>query len=437
MLKKSPIVLVFCLLLIQAKAQLEPNAGKWKTWLISSVAAYRLPAPGKAEVAQVLARQQKLSAQDRQKIAFWNAGGPVYRWQETMNALWMTEVKYTGTLSFMLNGVSMYDATIAAWDSKYTYRRPRPFEVDKRIKLLAPQPNSPSYPCEYSVAAGAAVEVIGHFYPKMKDSVLRMAQEMMDTRVAAGLAFPSDTKAGFDLGQKIANYEIALTKQYTPQETEQVKIPNEPGKWTGKFAYLPLAGKNKTVVLSSGSQFRPGPPPDFGKEMEELRNYKPDFNGIANAFRFASQSVWEEILDKKVLEYNLHLNPPHLARAYALRAIATYDGFTACWDAKYAYWGIRPNQYDPNFKPTLIFTPPFPGYPSGHAAMGATYAEIYSYLFPLDRALFQKTAKEAAESRFQGGIHFRSDNEVALKLGSQVGALIVNKAKQDGAGEGN
>lgn len=437
MFKKSPIVLAFCLMFSQAYGQLEPGAGKWKTWLIASVAEYRLPAPGKAEVGQVLVRQQKLTAEDRQKIVFWNAGGPVYRWQAMMGGLWMSERRYDGALSMMLLGVSSYDATIAAWDSKYAYRRPRPFEMDKRIALLAPQPNCPSYPCEYSVAAGVAVAVIGHFYPAMRDSVQQMAQEMMDSRVAAGLVFPSDAKAGFELGQKIALQEIALTKNYTPQQNWDGKVPGNPGQWTGQNPYLPLLGQNKTVVLSSGSQFRPGPPPDFAKEMEELRNYKPNFNSIANAFRFATESVWEELLDKKVLEYNLHLNPPRLARAYALRSIGMYDGFIACWDAKYAYWGIRPNQYDPSIKPTLIYTPPFPGYPSGHAALGAVMAEIYTYLFPLDQALFQKTAKDGAESRFQGGIHFRSDNEVALKLGSQVGALVVEKARKDGAGEGN
>jgi hypothetical protein len=38
-----------------------------------------------------------------------------------------------------------------------------------------------------------------------------------------------------------------------------------------------------------------------------------------------------------------------------------------------------------------------------------------------------------AESRFQGGIHFRTDNEVAQELGKKVGALIVEKLKGDGA----
>ena len=40
---------------------------------------------------------------------------------------------------------------------------------------------------------------------------------------------------------------------------------------------LALAGLNKTVVLESASQFRPGPPPDFAKEMAELKNFKQTF----------------------------------------------------------------------------------------------------------------------------------------------------------------
>jgi hypothetical protein len=62
-------------------------------------------------------------------------------------------------------------------------------------------------------------------------------------------------------------------------------------------------------------------------------------------------------------------------------------------------------------------------------------AEVYSYFFPGDKELFLKKAKEAAESRFQAGIHFRTDNEVALELGKKVGEKIIAKVKQDGAGK--
>ena len=38
----------------------------------------------------------------------------------------------------------------------------------------------------------------------------------------------------------------------------------------------------------------------------------------------------------------------------------------------------------------LVPTPPFPGYPSGHATMGGMISEMYSYLFPAERASFRK-----------------------------------------------
>lgn len=423
-------------LLGRALAQVEPGAGNWKTWFIPSGREYRLPAPAtyKSEITQVLEAQKKLNPVMKQQINYWNAGAPGYRWQNLMNQLWMSSAAGdNGALANMLLAVSTYDATVAAWDNKYTYSRPRPYTADTRIKVLAPKPDSPSYPCEHSVAAGTAVAIISHFFPSMADSVKRMAQRAMDSRVAAGLVFPSDTRAGFELGQKIAQKEIEHTQNFVPQTPWDKKMPQQAGLWKGEDPSFPNAGLSKTVVLESASQFRPGPPPDFAKDMAELKKHQPNFYSIANAFHYAAQPVWEEILYKKIFEYNLHLNPPRAARLYAIAGIGIYDGFVACWDAKYTYWGTRPDQYDPTFKPVLIFTPPFPGYPSGHAAVGSVMAELYAYFFPSEQAWFRQKAKEGAESRFQGGIHFRTDNEVGLDLGRKVAAAIIARVKADGA----
>ncbi len=423
-------------LLLTAKlliAQIEPDAGKWKTWFISSGKDFRAAAPGsyKAEIAAVLAAQKNIDSAALQDILYWNAGSPGYRWQSIIVNLWMNDTGYNGSLANMLVNVAIYDATVAAWDLKYSYKRPRPFEADSRIRLLIPPPSSPSYPCEHSVAAGVAVTVISHFYPFMKDSVNKMAKELMASRIAAGVAFPGDTRAGFELGEKIAELEIEHTKGYTSTVAWDGKMPSGPGYWKGK-PMLPLAGKNKTVILDSSSQFRPGPPPDFAKDMEELKKFKPGFGSMSNAFFFASQSFWDDLLDKKIFEYNIHRNPPKAAQIYAISAIGMYDGFAACWDAKYTYWGIRPDQYDTTFHPVLFFTPPFPGYPSGHATLGSVMAELLSAFFPAEQAYFRKKAKEGAESRFQGGIHFRTDNEVGMDLGRKVGAAIVKRIKTDG-----
>lgn len=436
---KLPSTLIILLVLLTSHpshAQIEPAAGNWKAWFISSGKDYRLSPPPshKEEIAAVINAQKNLDSTGRQQIRYWNAGAPGYRWQEMINKLWMIDTNYFGVLSNMLLGVSIYDATIAAWDTKYAYMRLRPFATDNRIKALVWKPESPSYPCEYAVAAGAASTIIAYFYPAMADSVNKLARQVMQAQVAAGLAYPSDTRAGFELGRKIAQMEIQHTKTFTPQTPWNGKMPQQPGIWRGKPMF-PQAGLSKTVVLDSSSQFRPGPPPDFAKDMEELKKFKPTFRSSSNAFIFAGYPVWEEMLTKKIFEHQLNMNPPRAARIYASIAVSTYDGFIACWDAKYAYWGTRPDQFDTSYRPVLLHTPPFPGYPSGHAMMGGAFSELYSYFFPGDKSYFAKRAKDGAESRFQGGIHFRSDNESGLELGRKIGAAVVERIRKDGGDE--
>lgn len=436
-MKKSLLTLAAVLCVAgHLSAQVEPTAGTWKTWFIPSGKTYRLPQPAsyRAEVAQVVSAQQNLDAAGRQQIQYWNAGSPGYRWNNMIAKLWMIDTSSNGVLSNMLLNVAIYDATIAAWDTKYTYNRPRPFATDSRINVIGLKPESPSYPCEVSVAAGAASAIIAHFYPHLADSVNRMARQAMASRVAAGMAFPSDTQAGFELGQRIAEKALAQTKDYVYKQPWDGKRPEKPGIWNGKKPMFAMAGLNKTMVLTSASQFRPGPPPDFASEMAEMKAYKQTFRSKANAFYYASQFSSDDLLNKKMFEQNLHLNAPRAARIYAAVAVAYYDTFVACWDAKYTYWGIRPDQYDPTYQP-LIPTPPFPGYPSGHAAMSGMIGELFSYLFPADKAQFQKIAKDGAESRFQAGIHFRTDNIVGLELGMHVGNAVIQRIKTDGADE--
>jgi membrane-associated phospholipid phosphatase len=437
MRKIYAFLIVVSLITTTAAAQTEPAAGTWKTWFISSGRDFRLSAPvaSKNEIAEVLAAQKALDAEGLRQIEYWNAGSPGYHWQELMAATWQGDLSNTSVLAYMLLNVAIYDATIAAWDTKYAYKRARPFLADRRIKLFGVKPESPSYPCEHSVAAGVATAIFARFFPKLADSVNHMSQRLMASRVAAGLAFPEDVRAGFELGKKIAEKEIERTKDFANQDAWDGKMPQGPQYYRGKFAMFPNAGKSKTVVLASGSQFRPAPPPDFAKDMEELKKFKQTFASRANAFYYGAQNSGEDMLAKKIFEHNYHLNPPRAARVYAISAIGVYDGFVACWDAKYAYWGIRPDQYDTTYK-SLLPTPPFPGYPSGHASVGGVTAEVMTYLFPEDKALWDKRAKDGAESRFQAGIHFRTDNEVGIELGRKVGKAIVERVKNDGA-DGN
>jgi membrane-associated phospholipid phosphatase len=432
MKRKIYSLLAILLIANYLQAQVEPNSRPMKTWFIASIDPYRLPAPktDKSEINTILAIQKNLNDSDFQKIQHWQVGSPSFRWQNLINKIWQSDAMNNGILANLLVSVSVYDATVVAYESKIAYNRLRPFQKDKRIKAIGVKSELPAYPCEYSVSAGAAATIIAHFFPKMADSVNNMAQEVMQTRIAAGMAYPSDTKAGFELGKKIALAEIIATKGYLNNTPWDGNRPERKLLWNGKFALFANAGKSKTVALETASQYRPGPPPaSWQAEMDELKNYKQSQKSMANALFFDNQSYWDDLLDKLIFEHNYHLNPLLASQIYAIAAIGYYDAFVACFDAKYTYWGIRPEQFDPTFKPLLFASPPFPGYPSGHAAVSSTLANLYAYYFPKQRIFLLKKANDVAESRFQGGIHFRTDNVVATDLGIKVALEILKKAE--------
>ena len=108
-----------------------------------------------------------------------------------------------------LLNVAIYDATIAAWDSKYAHNRPRPSELDPSIAAVLPNPRSPSYPSEHAVVAAAASTVLSYLFPDSAQSYTAMAREAAQSRLDAGIQFPSDTDAGFELGRQVGLKVIA------------------------------------------------------------------------------------------------------------------------------------------------------------------------------------------------------------------------------------
>jgi len=412
-------------------AQVEPGAGKWKTFVITSVKEYRMPPPDKNKVSDGIKQIQALQAKSDQatmnKMLFWSAGAPGYRWNQVITNLTPAGIPPFREMAIL--NIAIYDVTIAAWDNKYFYNRVRP---SGSFKKNIATPDNPSYPCEYSVTAGASAAVLGYLYPDRADSFNLLAEEACAGRILSGVQYPDDVREGFELGKKIALKVIERAKLDGSDAKWTGKIPTTPGLWNGSNPVGATHSQRKPWIIDSASQFRPGPPPDFTKDMAELKNFKKTEISNAHAFHYATKDVWAEITHQKIFEYNLQGNAPRAARVYALKSIAFNDAVISCWDAKYSYWGIRPDQYDPTFRPTII-TPPFPGYPSGHATTSNSMATVLAYLFPADAENFYRLARECAESRFEGGIHFRTDNEVGLAMGRKIGAKIVSAARTDGA----
>jgi membrane-associated phospholipid phosphatase len=85
----------------------------------------------------------------------------------------------------------------------------------------------------------------------------------------------------------------------------------------------------------------------------------------------------------------------------------------------------------PEFQ-TILGIPNFPAYTSGHSVFSAAAAEVLSHLFPTERGVLEAWAREAAESRIYGGIHFRFDADEGIVQGRAVAAYAIAAAQADG-----
>ena len=443
------IGLVAGLAAAQAGEEIEPNAGKWKTWVIASGHDSRTPAPpndASAEIAELKTLAQQRDAATKDLIVYWDVGPPSYRWQEialdeTMrnNLPWPYAIR-----DFALLHAAIYDAMVAAWDSKYAYNRKRPSEVDATLITALPNPASPSYPAEHAVAAGAAAAVLSYLFPDRAAYFAGKGEEAGRSRVLAGVQYPSDVTAGLELGRKVATLVIERGKADGSDVKWTGTVPTGPGKWNGTNPILPQMAMWKTWVLDRPSEFRSPPPPahdstEKAAELAEIKNFArtPKTNSAAYFWEYAvgglrAHQYWAGQIGRLVLEYRLGDDPPLAARAYALQNIAGIDAGIACWDGKYTYWAIRPFQLDPEIKP-LFPTPNHPSYPAAHGCSSTAEAVILGYLFPRDAAALAALAEEAAESRVWAGIHYRSDIVAGKALGRAVAEKVIARAQRDGA----
>ena len=427
--------------------QIEPNAGTWKTWVISSGEDLRVPPPPDAAAAAAeLAQMRDLMAQDdpaaADAITFWDAGSPAYRWIDLLNRRLLADqpIPYSHRIYTYLT-MAMYDATIAAWESKYFYNRPRPSEADPTLAAALPTPRSPSYPSEHAATAGAAATVLSYFFPDEAASFQAMAEEAAQSRVLAGVQFPSDSAAGLELGRQVAEQVIAVAKADGSDAVWSGTVPTGPCMWVGdKPANMTLPDW-KPILLTAADEFRPPPPPDCHSaevkaEADAVRQFERKFPNIYRAFYWQSpaglQTSWYDYASRWMFEDKTDSNPPRAARAYAMVAAVYYDAFIASNDGKFAYWYLRPNMLDPGITP-LFTVPPFPSYPSNHSTLSTARSEVLAYLFPQRADFIRAVGKEAGDSRIWAGIHYEMDNQSGVALGKAVAGKFIERAKSDGA----
>ena len=269
-------------------------------------------------------------------------------------------------------------------------------------------------------------------------------------------------KAAAAILQGCAGDGYNAVESYRPYTIPGVYVPT----------VIPLASSwpgRKPWLMTSASQFRPGPPPDLKSDV-----WARDFNESKaigrknNSTRTAEQTdiarFWEStgptiyhgvirsVADRPGREITRN------ARFLLAITQAMDDAIIAVFDAKYHYNFWRPitairnadidgndaTTRDPSWTP-FINTPMHPEYPCAHCIVSGTVgtvlqAEIGNGPMPV-LATTSSTAnnskrtwmkiedfmQEVANGRIYDGVHFRTSTEIGTAMGRQIGKLAVAK----------
>jgi membrane-associated phospholipid phosphatase len=288
-----------------------------------------------------------------------------------------------------------------------------------------------------SAAVGAAsVAVLSRFFPL--DSATLEGQ--LDADLAAEQwpgARHEDPGTGEAIGRAVGadvnalaasdNYLVALAG--TP--------PVGPGYWVSSAAPIvrSLTGA-RPFFLTSASQLRPPPPPAFGSPaflaaLAEVRA----ISDTRTPEQLATAQFWNtstapftagalNLIADDLIEAH-HRTEREAARILAYANAAAFDAQIACFDAKFAFWFIRPSQADPAI--TLpIGLPNHPSYPSGHSCITSALMTVLADALPSERSRLDGIVEIAGTSRIYGGIHYRFDVEAGQEIGRAAAALALN-----------
>ncbi len=335
---------------------------------------------------------------------------------------------------FAYLSLAQYNAVVAADDAEDNKE-----SEDTKHRSRHPSKHRSRHPSAQAAVAGASAAVLTYFYPDEQGFLDDQVHAQVSGR-GHGSERHSDVAAGEAMGRTVGAQVIASARTDRFDAVWTGTVPVCPGCWhsnsPGLPPLLPLMGETRPFFMTTGSQFRPAPPPAFGSPeflaaLAEVR-YISDTR-TAEQDRIAKfwapgvgtslvAGLWNGVATDLVVQF--HQDERRAAHTLALMNMAALDALIGSHDAKYTYWLIRPTQADPLIT-LAIGLPNHPSYPSNHAAFSTTVALILGSIFPSERNRLAAMADEAGLSRIYGGIHYRFDKTGGEEIARKVAALAL------------
>jgi PAP2 superfamily len=470
---------------------LDQNGGTWKPILLTNIEQFSIPEPKnpsssefKSEIEEVI----KNFNNEPKAINYWG-NNPLLKWNEIAREL---GAKYNlppapndkgiyvlpspsnpgsypffpfahppyMSRAFAYLSIAQYDALVVAWHFKYRYNQSALHKLDNRVKTVFEPTDLPSYPSDGAVVAAVSEALLSVFFPLEVEMIKQKSEELKRCLIASGINTKDDIAAGELIGKEVAKIFLqraasdGMNRAQAPLvvsdslanlaynrfgwQWQNLESPKRP------VGIAPLFGNVKPWFVANIVSTRPSAPPaigsaEFNTAADELKNIQANLTKeqrkIANwwsdgAGTYTPPGHWNRRACDQIVKSKF--SPLRSARVLAYMNGAIQDAGISCWDTKYYYNYPRPINAIKNFK-TILGTPNFPAYTSGHSTFSSAAATVLSAIFPDDTKVFVDWAEEASSSRVYGGIHFRFDCTVGLTQGRNVAQHALVVASKDGS----
>ncbi len=376
--------------------------------------------------------------------------------------------------AFGYAAVTLYEAVVPGMSQYQSLQG----QLQDMPKIAAPDL---SVEYNWAIAANAAMAYVAKsYYANMTNSSFTGVQKLEDNYYTSLQSKYTLSTATIDRskkwGQEVARIIFEWSKTdgghegYTKNFPTNYFRPTGIGLWVPTYpkfqsALQPFWGYNRSFITKSAEMSQPTAPTLYSEDTSSLfhkeaflvystvKNIKPEEKKIAQFWSDDpgqpgtppghSVSITTQVLKKE--QYNLAKS----AEVYAKVGICVADAFVSCWRWKYVYNYVRPITYirskiDSTFV-SLLETPPFPEYTSGHSVQSGATAKVLTEVFgnnyifsdathanrtdidgtPRTFKSFYDFAAEAAISRLYGGIHYREAIEKGVEQGVKVGTEVM------------
>jgi PAP2 superfamily len=309
-----------------------------------------------------------------------------------------------------------------------------------------------------AAVATAAHQVLLAMFPAQRDRLLAEYDQAL-----AAIPDGPAKRGGVTVGAQAAAAMIAAREGDGAFGDQQWATGTAPGLWRPTpplfLSSGAWTGHMRPFLIPSALRFRSsGPPPhsstQYVRDFNEVKAVGSASSTVRTQDQTESALWWHDRRSvnweiKRQLATSQGLDALRTARLFAMTDLIVADSGVACFRQKevWGYWrpitAIRDGANDGNPHTTadpgwssLLITPPFPEYPSGHACGTGARMSTYRFFFGRDDVpfsgfsvdsgttrqfgSFSEALEELIHARVWGGVHFRTADVEGARLGEAV-----------------